>query len=204
FKIIMGFPSPKPRNIEKDVKVFPWRILAGALKKIIGKYSASYSSTAGALPSPSSVAPPRHQLHSSSPPSVTSNTSMSFPTSMTATSMPMHQSNISAGMSAMSAGLGDSRLMMQQQQPHAQQQQQTQHQYQPQHHYQSQQPPLQQSHAQGPQSGVGWHQPSTHYTTEPVVANRTGSIDFATLWETTNPQAPQGHQQQRIPSISQS
>lgn len=38
FKIIMGFPSPKPRNIEKDVKVFPWRILAGALKKIIGKY----------------------------------------------------------------------------------------------------------------------------------------------------------------------
>lgn len=38
FKVIMGFPSPKPRNIEKDVKVFPWRILAHALKKIIGKY----------------------------------------------------------------------------------------------------------------------------------------------------------------------
>lgn len=38
FKIIMGFPSPKPRNIEKDVKVFPWRILANALRKIIGKY----------------------------------------------------------------------------------------------------------------------------------------------------------------------
>jgi len=38
FKIIMGFPSPKPRNIEKDVKVFPWRILGTALKKIIGKY----------------------------------------------------------------------------------------------------------------------------------------------------------------------
>lgn len=50
FKVIMGFPSPKPRNIEKDVKVFPWKILAHALKKIIGKYSASYSSTAGALP----------------------------------------------------------------------------------------------------------------------------------------------------------
>jgi hypothetical protein len=79
FKLIMGFPSPKPRNIEKDVKVFPWRVLATALKKIIGKYachpqlhcivhdacivhtslllapadhtsqSASYSSTAGAL-----------------------------------------------------------------------------------------------------------------------------------------------------------
>lgn len=38
FKTIMGFPSPKPRNIEKDVKVFPWRILGHALKKIIGKY----------------------------------------------------------------------------------------------------------------------------------------------------------------------
>ncbi|KAL4933378.1 transcriptional regulator medA [Aspergillus undulatus] len=52
FKTIMGFPAPKPRNIEKDVKVFPWKILSHALKKIIGKYSASYSSTAGALPTP--------------------------------------------------------------------------------------------------------------------------------------------------------
>lgn len=52
FKVIMGFPSPKPRNIEKDVKVFPWKILAHALKKIIGKYSASYSSIVGALPTP--------------------------------------------------------------------------------------------------------------------------------------------------------
>lgn len=77
FKLIMGFPNPKPRNIEKDVKVFPWRILATALKKIIGKYashpcmhmqctprdidaqltssqSASYSSTAGVLHVPGS------------------------------------------------------------------------------------------------------------------------------------------------------
>lgn len=45
FKIIMGFGNPKPRNIEKDVKVFPWKILSQALKKIIGKYSASPSST---------------------------------------------------------------------------------------------------------------------------------------------------------------
>ncbi|KFA71583.1 hypothetical protein S40288_08332 [Stachybotrys chartarum IBT 40288] len=44
FKIIMAFPTPKPRNIEKDVKVFPWSILEQALKKIIGKYSASPSS----------------------------------------------------------------------------------------------------------------------------------------------------------------
>ncbi|KAL8795935.1 MAG: hypothetical protein Q9195_001679 [Heterodermia aff. obscurata] len=38
FKVIMDFPNPKPRNIEKDVKVFPWKILDHALKKIIGKY----------------------------------------------------------------------------------------------------------------------------------------------------------------------
>ncbi|KAJ2722883.1 hypothetical protein GGI07_003010 [Coemansia sp. Benny D115] len=45
FKLIMSFPNPKPRNIEKDVKVFPWRILSLALKKIISKYTASYNST---------------------------------------------------------------------------------------------------------------------------------------------------------------
>ncbi|KAL6907223.1 hypothetical protein GGI43DRAFT_256264 [Trichoderma evansii] len=44
FKIIMAFPHPKPRNIEKDVKVFPWATLEPALKKIIGKYSANPSS----------------------------------------------------------------------------------------------------------------------------------------------------------------
>lgn len=42
FKVIMSFPNPKPRNIEKDVKVFPWKILANALKKIVSKYSASF------------------------------------------------------------------------------------------------------------------------------------------------------------------
>jgi hypothetical protein len=38
FKVIMAFPNPKPRNIEKDVKVFHWKDLSSALKKIIGKY----------------------------------------------------------------------------------------------------------------------------------------------------------------------
>ncbi|KAF3904882.1 hypothetical protein ABW20_dc0106926 [Dactylellina cionopaga] len=52
FKLIMSFPNPKPRNIEKDVKVFPWKILTLALKKIIGKYSASYSSTASVMSPP--------------------------------------------------------------------------------------------------------------------------------------------------------
>lgn len=46
FKLIMSFPHPKPRNIEKDVKVFPWKTLPNALKKIIRKYTPSYSSTA--------------------------------------------------------------------------------------------------------------------------------------------------------------
>lgn len=38
FKVIMDFPAPKPRNIEKDVKVFPWKILKHALQKIMSKY----------------------------------------------------------------------------------------------------------------------------------------------------------------------
>ncbi|KAI1340246.1 hypothetical protein F5Y15DRAFT_52521 [Xylariaceae sp. FL0016] len=63
FKIIMAFPNPKPRNIEKDVKVFPWKILAPALKKIISKYSASPSSQlppgpSGALLTPVSSTSP--------------------------------------------------------------------------------------------------------------------------------------------------
>lgn len=49
FKVIMGFPNPKPRNIEKDVKVFPWKVLSVALQKIISKYSASYASTAASI-----------------------------------------------------------------------------------------------------------------------------------------------------------
>jgi hypothetical protein len=38
FKRIMAYPPPKPRNIEKDLKVFPWKVLALAVKKISVKY----------------------------------------------------------------------------------------------------------------------------------------------------------------------
>lgn len=38
FQQIMDFPAPKPRNIEKDVKVFEWSVLPQALEKIISKY----------------------------------------------------------------------------------------------------------------------------------------------------------------------
>lgn len=41
FQLIMGFNHPRPRNIEKGVKVFLWSNLEGALKKIVSKYSAS-------------------------------------------------------------------------------------------------------------------------------------------------------------------
>ncbi|KAK4161359.1 hypothetical protein QBC43DRAFT_98111 [Cladorrhinum sp. PSN259] len=41
FGVIMGLGNPKPRNIEKDVKVFKWSDLTAALVKIFGKYSAT-------------------------------------------------------------------------------------------------------------------------------------------------------------------
>ncbi|RYC79480.1 hypothetical protein BFJ63_vAg17636 [Fusarium oxysporum f. sp. narcissi] len=49
FNIIMGFSDPKPRDLEKDIKVFPWRILGDALKSVFGKYSISPSHTVSAL-----------------------------------------------------------------------------------------------------------------------------------------------------------
>ncbi|RYO76149.1 hypothetical protein DL763_010714 [Monosporascus cannonballus] len=57
FRVIMGFPNPKPRNIEKDVKVFPWKILGQALRKIIGKYSVNPSSALTARQSPALLTP---------------------------------------------------------------------------------------------------------------------------------------------------
>lgn len=38
FQRIMDFPEPKPRKIEKDVKVFDWKLLPHALDKILSKY----------------------------------------------------------------------------------------------------------------------------------------------------------------------
>lgn len=38
FQRIMDFPDPKPRNIEKDLKVFEWSLLGQALEKIMSKY----------------------------------------------------------------------------------------------------------------------------------------------------------------------
>ncbi|KAG6333849.1 hypothetical protein ID866_5237 [Astraeus odoratus] len=41
FQRIMDFPDPKPRKIEKDLKVFDWKLLPQALEKIISKYVSS-------------------------------------------------------------------------------------------------------------------------------------------------------------------
>ncbi|KAL8711845.1 MAG: hypothetical protein Q9220_003789 [cf. Caloplaca sp. 1 TL-2023] len=38
FRVVMGFPAPKPRHIEKAIKVFQWKMLGQMLQKIIGKY----------------------------------------------------------------------------------------------------------------------------------------------------------------------
>jgi hypothetical protein len=38
FSLIMEFEEPRPRNIEKDVKIFEWRSLSDAIKKILSKY----------------------------------------------------------------------------------------------------------------------------------------------------------------------
>lgn len=44
FKHIMGFPPPRPRNIEKDIKVFEWHKLPFAIKKIVVKQLLGRSS----------------------------------------------------------------------------------------------------------------------------------------------------------------
>lgn len=49
FSLIMGFPKPKPRNIEKDVKIFRWSDLPGALAKSISKYSITEGPPDGSL-----------------------------------------------------------------------------------------------------------------------------------------------------------
>lgn len=50
FQKIMDFPTPKPRNIEKDVKVFDWAVLPQALDKIISKYVSSARPHRSGLP----------------------------------------------------------------------------------------------------------------------------------------------------------
>ncbi|PFH51989.1 hypothetical protein AMATHDRAFT_2478 [Amanita thiersii Skay4041] len=50
FQRIMEFPDPKPRNIEKDLKVFKWNLLGQALEKILSKYSIYTTSVTESVP----------------------------------------------------------------------------------------------------------------------------------------------------------
>jgi len=42
FHLIMGFPKPRPRNIEKDIKVFQWKVLSLATIKIISRFVSTH------------------------------------------------------------------------------------------------------------------------------------------------------------------
>lgn len=44
FRVIMSLQNPRPRNIEKAIKVFRWTDLERMLKKVMSKYSADYIS----------------------------------------------------------------------------------------------------------------------------------------------------------------
>ncbi|KAH9940526.1 uncharacterized protein BXZ73DRAFT_88763 [Epithele typhae] len=73
FQKIMDFPAPKPRNIEKDVKVFDWAVLPQALDKIISKYvsrpaflmelQAVALESSAAVPQRSNLAPSSQAMH---------------------------------------------------------------------------------------------------------------------------------------------
>jgi hypothetical protein len=41
FQLLMDLPTPKPRGIEKDIKVFPWDSIEAGLKKVMEKYVRS-------------------------------------------------------------------------------------------------------------------------------------------------------------------
>ncbi|KAG1249027.1 hypothetical protein G6F68_013555 [Rhizopus microsporus] len=45
YKQIMSYPKPKPRNIEKNLKVFKWSKISEGLDKIVSRFTASYSTT---------------------------------------------------------------------------------------------------------------------------------------------------------------
>ncbi|EEB90333.1 hypothetical protein MPER_11471 [Moniliophthora perniciosa FA553] len=65
FQRIMEFPDPKPRNIEKDLKVFDWGLLGQALEKILSKYSVY---TTESSPTDSTVSLPSEPNDDNPPP----------------------------------------------------------------------------------------------------------------------------------------
>lgn len=59
FELIMRFPPPRPRNIEKDVKVFNWAVLTKALEKVISRYTVVEPS----LKTTQQLAPVKSEAH---------------------------------------------------------------------------------------------------------------------------------------------
>ncbi|KAK6410080.1 hypothetical protein LTR95_018237, partial [Oleoguttula sp. CCFEE 5521] len=58
FRLIMDFPAPLPRKVEKDIKIFPWSVLSAMLKKVITRYIAVPdvgNSIRGTIVSPTSL-----------------------------------------------------------------------------------------------------------------------------------------------------
>ncbi|KAF8322287.1 hypothetical protein DL93DRAFT_2051080, partial [Clavulina sp. PMI_390] len=43
FFLIMGLDTPRPRHIEKDIKVFKWTLVHQAMLKVLGKYVCTSS-----------------------------------------------------------------------------------------------------------------------------------------------------------------
>ncbi|CAO3627608.1 unnamed protein product [Cunninghamella blakesleeana] len=98
FKLIMGFPHPKPRNIEKDVKVFSWKTLPHALRKIIRKYTPNYTNTTTQSSSSSSASNSssnsmNHISNELSSSSSSSSSPLSIPTPTTASSVNLNASS---------------------------------------------------------------------------------------------------------------
>ncbi|KAF7790298.1 hypothetical protein EIP86_001252 [Pleurotus ostreatoroseus] len=85
FQQIMDFPAPKPRNIEKDVKVFEWNVLPQALEKIISKYSLYYSLDGSDRSTPGTASPNDVVTFKSSPESIPT-----FSPSTSASDIPEH------------------------------------------------------------------------------------------------------------------
>lgn len=54
FKLLMNMENPRPRNIEKDLKVFKWSDLIDAFNKVISKYSINNQMNCDALEDESS------------------------------------------------------------------------------------------------------------------------------------------------------
>ncbi|KAF8499699.1 hypothetical protein F5888DRAFT_104315 [Russula emetica] len=70
FQLLMDFPLPKPRGIEKDIKVFPWDSLEAGLMKVMEKYAWVSDLEPSSSPSTTDPSP---VLPSSEPPRLPTN-----------------------------------------------------------------------------------------------------------------------------------